>query len=174
MSRFGLRLALLALVSVHNLLPFTVGVAQPAPVCYRADHPLGPDAASIRRHDTPGRLATFRTLDGGRVERPGMLGGLDWASRSRWERTGDSLRVRLSTGTAGWALRLVATPAGSDSTFMGEARYLSDARTAPTDTGWRYSAPVVRTVRVWREPCASPVQRGGGVDPNTTPRPAWP
>lgn len=128
------------------------------PGCYRADHPLGEDAGSIRRPVTPGRLTTFRLLDGGRVDRPGIFGASSWAPRSRWERAGDTLRVRLSTGTAGWALRLVATPAGSDSLFAGEARYLSDAIVPDAKAGdtawWRAPQPVARVVRVWREPCA--------------------
>ena len=135
-----------------------------AVVCYRADRPLGTDAGSIRRPATPGQPTTFRLLGGGRVERPGILGGSRWTSRSRWVRAGDSLQVRLATDTEGWALRLVATPAGGDSVFAGEARYLSDARVVrgPADTAWWWTAPppIVRAVRVWREPCA-PARRAG-------------
>lgn len=128
--------------------------------CYRADRSLGTSAStdgvrgSIRARlgeaDPALRtLATFRLLEEGRVDRPGAVMREWWARGSRWSVTGDTLNVRLSTGTSGWNLRLVPTPGAGDSVYVGNAGYLTDVIVKD----WR---PPEVSVRVTRELCAPP------------------
>jgi hypothetical protein len=141
--------------------------AQPDPHvgCYRADRPLGTSASADGvpgpigdRIGEPGPglrpLATFRLLEAGRVDRPGTVGREWWALGSRWVAAGDTLKVQLSTRTAGWDLRLVLERRSGATVYVGEARYLTDVVLADSGRGgWR---PPRVAVRVTREPCAPP------------------
>jgi hypothetical protein len=140
--------------------------AQPAlRGCYRASRPLG-SAASADGVPSPvgeqigeagpalAKLATFRLLEAGRVDRPGtVMDGL-WKSGSRWTLNGDTLVVRLSTRTSGWQLQLLPDPSAGDTVYVGEGRYLTDVVTRDTSRdAWH---PPHVPVRVTREPCAPP------------------
>jgi hypothetical protein len=141
------------------------GAATPAAIegCYRADRALGTSAASANGRAIPGevgrrigedsaampRLATFRLLPDGRTARPGLLMADDWERGSLWSLDGDTLRVRLSTGMSGWALRLVRSPGEGDGSYVGVARYLTDV----VVVGWRAPEAVVS---VRRERCIPP------------------
>jgi hypothetical protein len=70
-----------------------------------------------------------------------------WRRGSSWTATFDSLHIRLSTGLAGWDLRLARVTA-DPSHFEGMARYLTDV--VVVDGSWE---PPVVAVRVQREPC---------------------
>jgi hypothetical protein len=142
-------------------------VAQSGPLmgCYRADRPLGTAASATGWESTTPGLETFRLLDGGRVERPGVgrPPGLPldvteealqrtWGRGSRWRAEGDTLYVTLSTRTSGWELKLVPAPDGPDTVYVGVARYLTDVVVADT-AAWQ---PPRVMVRVERETCAPP------------------
>ena len=141
-------------------------IAQSAvPGCYRANRPLG-TAASPGGVASPvgeqigeagaalATLATFRLLKDGRLDRPGTVMDALWKSGSRWHLSGDTLIVRLSTGTSGWLLRLPLVRHAAKSVYVGEARYLTDVVTRDTGrTAWQ---PPRVPVRITREPCAPP------------------
>jgi hypothetical protein len=127
--------------------------------CYRANRPLGTAASPTGGTPTTG-LDTFQLLPGGRVDRPHVGTPVGWTERmatnarelwrrgSIWTATPDSLHVRLSTGLAGWDLRL-ARVAGDPLRFEGMAHYLTDV--VVVDGSWK---PPVVGVRLRREPCA--------------------
>jgi hypothetical protein len=127
--------------------------------CYRASRPLGTAASPTGGTPTPG-LDTFQLLPEGRVDRPHVGTPVGWTDRmaanareswrrgSRWTATPDSLHVRLSTGLAGWELRL-ARVTGDPFQFEGMGHYLTDV--VVVDGSWK---PPVVAVRVRREPCA--------------------
>lgn len=124
--------------------------------CYRADRPLGGSASA---NGVPGpigeqigeagpalqAMATFRLLEGGRVDRPGTVTRDLWMHASRWSGQRDPLTVHLSTMATGWILTLMPVSPGSDSEYIGEARYL---------TGVITSDDKPPRVHVRREPCA--------------------
>lgn len=155
---------LVALVGLSS----RVAIAQPDPRfgCYRADRPLGTAASAEGVSGPIGERigeaglglqaqATFQLLEGGRVERPATVLRRLWATDSRWVAARETLKVRLSTMTAGWSLTLVPEVSGSDTIYVGEARYMTDVIVASGD--WR---PPRVAVRVRREPCAPPPNEG--------------
>jgi hypothetical protein len=133
--------------------------------CYRASRPLGTAASA---DGVPGpigerigeagpalaKLATFRLLEDGRVDRPGTVMESLWKSGSLWTLNGDTLMVRLSTRTSGWQLLLLPDPRAGESAYVGEGRYLTDVVVRDTSrTAWH---PPRVPVRVTREACAPP------------------
>jgi hypothetical protein len=156
----------MAIFTVLSCVPICALAQQTAMLgCYRANRPLGTTASA---DGVPGpfgerigeagpalaKLATFRLLENGRVDRPGTEMVVWWQSGSRWYLRGDTLIVRLSTGTSGWQLQLLLDSHAADSAYVGEGRYLTDVITRDTSRGaWR---PPHEPIRVTRERCASP------------------
>ena len=146
-----------------------VSICAPAQIavrgCYRASRPLGTAAAADGVLGPVGeqigesgpalaRLATFRLLEDGRVDRPGTVMETLWKSGSGWSLDGDTLMVRLSTRTSGWQLQLLPDPRAGESAYIGEGRYLTDVVIEDTSRA-AWHPPRVH-VRVTREPCAPP------------------
>ncbi len=144
------------------LVPTVTALAQADPRvgCYRANRPLGTSASAEGVVGPHGErigeagaalqtLAMFQLLADGRVDRPGTVLQQHWLRGSRWTGTSDTMSVRLSTGTSGWQLTLLPTHVASDTVYIGEARYLTDA----VVKDWQ--PPRVR-VSVRRELCARP------------------
>jgi hypothetical protein len=137
--------------------------------CYRADRPLGTSAGSALDRSVPGAvghrigkdsaslqaLTTFRLLPAGRVERPHTSGHGWWARGSTWNSAGDTLHVTLSTMTSGWLPRVERGSGGGEGTYVGTARYLTDAIVQDT-LAWK---PPQVAVRIWREACAQAADR---------------
>ena len=157
--------AAIAILTLLSCVPICARAQSAVRGCYRASRPLGTAASA---DGVPGaigeqigeagpalaKLATFRLLEEGRVERPGTAMEAWWKSGSRWTLNGDTLIVRLSTGTSGWQLQLVLDRRAGDSAYIGEARYITDVVIRDTSrTAWH---PPRVPVRVNREPCAPP------------------
>ena len=97
------------------------------PRCLRFMQPIGYSASgALEKGDTAWYVLQLR--DSGKVARPLFPRPQReaWTRSSRWTSTGDTLRIRVSDGLAGWDISMWRARKG----FAGVASYLSDARVA--------------------------------------------
>ena len=128
------------------------------PTCYAADRPLGLSYGGSWEGTSPD-LARFQLWPGGTVRRAGLRSGDPLGWRGSWQRTGDTLQVRVGTCCSSWMLALVPEQAGDGRrTYTGVATYGSDAVVV--------GRPAPRTaIRVGAVPCPD------GPPPNEAPEP---
>jgi len=141
--------------SMRAAILFAVVIAVPTPMaaqraddrvatpigCYRSTPGLTYSASGApERGDSSWSILQLH--EGGTAGRPLLSKGRD--ARSQWRLAGDTLRVVLSDGLAGWRLALTRTSAG----WIGVGTYLTDVVVAGG-----YEPPRVRFLLV-RQPCA--------------------
>lgn len=122
------QLTTLLLVVSAQSASFGAGYPPPAakPVgCYRFDRPLGHSATGdLERGDSS--WYRLQLQPAGAVARPWLSSSYwreQYANRSSWRTSGETLFVRVFTGLVGWDL----TPRPAAERYAGSARYLSDA-----------------------------------------------
>jgi hypothetical protein len=135
-------------------MPPTTPPTTPPTGCYRADRPLGTvgpqrprvgtlaDASVLAFDDSTAHY--YRLDSAGRIARPMLTRGARWWDRGRWTLTGDTLQLRLASGTVGWQLELIGDHATGR--YAGMATYTSDAIV-------RGAIPPRVAVRVRPAPC---------------------